>query len=323
MSNTLATGSAQSPGNQANQNGQNNSGAAASDSAADPAAVVQLSPEDIAAQAAADGADGGAAAANGQDPDAGGSGRPASERIREVIAERNATMEYANFWRAQALQVMQGGAAAPGGAPAGGATEEDPEPTLESFGLDATKWAPAHSAWTRREINRSVTAGISQAMTQASQQQATQAINQSYSARAAEFAKSKPDFAIATSNPNLPITSAMTSVIIQSEKGPDIAYHLATNPAECARISRLSPAQQAAAMGKLEAKFEKPATPAPGGNGGAPAATNRSRAPDPPNPTRAGGAPDINMRNCSLSEYLEQRLPQIAKMQGKGGGNTR
>jgi hypothetical protein len=40
-----------------------------------------------------------------------------------------------------------------------------------------------------------------------------------------------------------------------SDKGPELAYHLASNPAEAARISRLSPALQLMELGKLEAKL--------------------------------------------------------------------
>jgi hypothetical protein len=325
VSNNAATGNAQTPGNQASQNGQNNV-------APDDGAPVQLSPDDIAAQAAADAADGGAPP--GGDTDGEGNRVPQA-RFSEVVAERNASMEYANYWRNEALRMMQGGAPPQGGTPppAAQAADDDPEPTLEQHGHDIAKFTPAHSAWVRREIQRGVSTGVSQAMTGMQQQQAEQQTQQSYATRAAEFAASKPDFGIVTGNPALPITRAMTSLIMSSPVGPAIAYHLGTNPAEAARISRLQPVQQAAAMGKLEAKFEKPEAPAgrapgaggngaaSGGNGGA--APQRSRAPDPPNPTRTGGQPDINMRTCSLNEYLEQRLPQISKMQGKSGGSSR
>lgn len=326
MSNHLAAGNAQTPGNQANQNGQN-SGAPASNNNSDDNTPVVLSAEDIAAQAAADAADAGAPA--GDAGDAGDGNRVPQPRFNEVVAERNASMEYANYWRNEALRLMGQGAA---GAAAGANPEpvdEDPEPTLEEHGHDVAKYMPAHSAWTRREIARQVSSGVNQGMQQASAQQRDQLTVGTYQSRAAEFAATKPDFGIVTSNPALQITKPMTAVILQSPVGPAIAYHLATNPAECTRISRLDPVQQAAALGKLEAKLEKPTPPAGGAPGGAaPGAGGTkpgkpSRAPDPPSTSRPGGAPDINMRNCSLSEYLDQRVPQIAKMQSKSGGNTR
>lgn len=48
-----------------------------------------------------------------------------------------------------------------------------------------------------------------------------------------------------------------------SDVGAKVLYHLATNPQEATRIYKLQPAQQAAAFGRLEAKFSAPAAKAP------------------------------------------------------------
>jgi len=63
------------------------------------------------------------------------------------------------------------------------------------------------------------------------------------------------DFEQVAHNPNLPITQAMAQAIQTSDVGPDVAYHLGTNPKEAERISRLPPLQQAKEIGKLEAKL--------------------------------------------------------------------
>ncbi len=44
-------------------------------------------------------------------------------------------------------------------------------------------------------------------------------------------------------------------LVLYSEFGPEIAYHLATNTEEAIRISGMSPLQQAAQIGRLEASF--------------------------------------------------------------------
>lgn len=55
------------------------------------------------------------------------------------------------------------------------------------------------------------------------------------------------------------ITRPMSGAILESDKGALIAYHLAKNPAEAERISKLSPSKQVAAIVALEDKVSKPA----------------------------------------------------------------
>lgn len=55
------------------------------------------------------------------------------------------------------------------------------------------------------------------------------------------------------------VTPAMSSAILESDHGALIAYHLAKNPAEAERISKLSPSKQAAAIVALEDRVKAPA----------------------------------------------------------------
>lgn len=61
------------------------------------------------------------------------------------------------------------------------------------------------------------------------------------------------DFKQVAYNPNLPITDAMAETIQASEVGPDVLYHLGSNPTEAARIAKMSPLLQAREIGKIEA----------------------------------------------------------------------
>lgn len=66
------------------------------------------------------------------------------------------------------------------------------------------------------------------------------------------------DFDEVTAESEAPITQAMSEAIIESEHGARIAYHLAKNPAEAERISKLPKSKQAAEIVKLEEKLAKP-----------------------------------------------------------------
>jgi hypothetical protein len=71
-----------------------------------------------------------------------------------------------------------------------------------------------------------------------------------------EEARSKyEDFEQVAYNPKLPITNVMAEAIQSSDIGPELAYHLGTNPKEADRISKLSPLAQAKEIGRIEAKL--------------------------------------------------------------------
>lgn len=90
-------------------------------------------------------------------------------------------------------------------------------------------------------------------------------------------------------------TPVMQEVIIDSEMGPYMAYHLGKNPAEAARIATLPAHRQAVELGKLEAKITA-------------ARTLPKQPPDPVQPVRgikSGGVKDPN--EMSFTEYRAWR----------------
>jgi hypothetical protein len=345
VSNQLAAGNAQTPG-QPSQNGQQNS---ADNNNLDPGADPQLDPgADPAGDA---GADGGADPAGGADPGAdGGGGAPGGGnrrdnfvpqgRFDEVVAERNAAMDYGNFWREQATRgvyppgdprnVAPGGPGAPGAGAGAGAgvpdAADDPQPTLEAHNFDAAKWAAANNAWMGREIQRQVQANVGTALSTVQQQQEAATVQNTWQQRTAEFRAKNPDFDAVTSNPTLPITKEMAAAIMRSDVGPAVYLHLGKNPPEAARIARMHPAQQALAIARLEGRFEATQA-APGGGGagrpngqgagggaprgGAGGAPSRTGAPPPPNPVRTGSS-DPRLEDLPLDDYVLARMKERA-----------
>lgn len=101
---------------------------------------------------------------------------------------------------------------------------------------------------------------------------------------------------------DLPLTPAMQEAIIQSNVGYKVAYHLANNPDETKRIAALTPARQAAEIGKIEASLDvrgKPAT----------AVRRTSTAPEPISPLGSVAGRATNARkfeDLSLDEVRQQ-----------------
>lgn len=90
----------------------------------------------------------------------------------------------------------------------------------------------------------------------------------------------------------LPLTPILAETLIESDKAPQLMAYMSANPEEVACIAALSPARQAAEIGKLEAKVA--------------AAPKVSKAPAPITPigSRGNGGP-IDAANMSVAQWAE------------------
>lgn len=108
-----------------------------------------------------------------------------------------------------------------------------------------------------------------------------------------QFIDEHPDYDdLVTNNKDLPITTVMAEVIKMSDVGPAIAYHLANNPKESARIANLSQYLQAKELGRLEATLTA-----------APAAPRKTNAPAPIKPIAPKGGGEPNPATMTNDEY--------------------
>jgi hypothetical protein len=139
---------------------------------------------------------------------------------------------------------------------------------------------------------------------------------ESYAEREEAARDKYEDFESVVYNPNLRITTLMAQTIQASDIGPDIAYHLGSNPKEANRIASLPPLLQAKEIGKLEAKLaDNP-----------PVVRKQTKAPDPiaPVASNRSSAPKFDttdprsVKEMSTSDWIEaERQRQIRKMQSR------
>ena len=140
-------------------------------------------------------------------------------------------------------------------------------------------------------------------------------ILESFHDREEEARNKYDDFEQVAYNPSLPITDVMAQTIQASEVGPDMAYYLGSNPKEAARISRLSPLQQAKELGKIEAKLAdnpvvKKTSSAPAPIAPVTARSTGSSATDTTDPR--------SIKSMSTSEWIEaERQRQIKKWEAQ------
>ena len=98
----------------------------------------------------------------------------------------------------------------------------------------------------------------------------------------------------------LPLTAAIASAVIDSEMPAKLMAHMAANPDDVERISKLSPARQAAEIGKLEMTIAS--------------APKVSKAPPPINPVGgAKGSVSKDPAEMTDKEFAAWRRSQIAQ----------
>jgi hypothetical protein len=178
----------------------------------------------------------------------------------------------------------------------------DPEPDPEKFS-DYTAWLKEFTKYQLRQENKAAEV----ARLQAEQQKAVEARAQTWQERVESAKAEFSDYAEVAQNPELPVTPAMGEAILESEIGTKILYHLGQNPAEAARIAKLSPASQVREIGKLEAKLESPkateSAPEPQTK------TVVSKAPAPKKPVAGGASANFakNIESMTQAEYRAYR----------------
>jgi len=86
-----------------------------------------------------------------------------------------------------------------------------------------------------------------------------------------------------------PLSETLGVLLVQSEVGEDIAYHLASNPDEAMNVFRQAPVEQARFFGRLEAKFSAARAAATGDDAATPVTKKPPQAPPPVTPGRGAG----------------------------------
>lgn len=255
----------------------------------------------------------------------------AQERIEELVAERNALRKYGEYLLNQVEDMRKapkGAQQDPPPAVASQAEATDTIPTLEDAEYDPAKFAKMQNEWIQKQVDKRVQSAVQQFETRQSEVQVRQAFEQ----RTTEFKKTAADFDVVIANPALPsLAREAARVVIQSENGPAIAYHLAKNPDLAARISRMEPINQATAIGRIEEQLVRAKADAantqkePSKQEPAKAAPAKvTKAPPPPKPV-SGSSTAVQKPEhlMSMDEWVAQdRARKIADRKARASART-
>lgn len=174
------------------------------------------------------------------------------------------------------------------------------EPSLEAFTNDAKyqTYEQAHQAWTKALLKYERVQETRAAETQA-QETAAREQAKVWGDRVEEYRGKTPDFDDTLADCELMISVPMQAAIRDSDLGPAMLYHLAKNPAEAERISKLGPVSAVRELGKIEVKLSTPVTPA----------KRASAAPNPPAQVGGGAssaAKSLTDPNIDFREFEKQ-----------------
>ncbi len=194
---------------------------------------------------------------------------------------------------------------------------EDVRPERAKFD-DPNKYDEALAQWSFRQgeikAKAEAEAGFKQktdaehqAAADAARKTAQDKIAADWKTRSEAFTKDHADFDEVIKRDDVLITPTMGTAMMMSDHGPQIAYHLAQNPEEAAKIAAMPDAHQLMALGRLEAKLSVP--------------PKTTETPDPINPLGTGrnaAAATKSANEESMSEYASRRQQELAAARSNG-----
>lgn len=192
--------------------------------------------------------------------------KSAQERIDELTRARREAEREAEYWRSKAMEPAKQPEARQ--EPKG---DDEPDPATYEYGENDLRYIRDLAKYEARQEFRK------QAEEDAAARQA-QEIEQGYAQREAATAEKYDDYQKAVYRSQWVCTPVMADAIKTSEGGPEVAYHLAKNPAEARRIAALTPIAQVREITRLEVKLTS-----------APPPKTTTSAPEPPPQARGAG----------------------------------
>lgn len=259
------------------------------------------------------------------DPD----GENLTEHARRVIAKKHrkqkeaeefATQEARRAFSAEAraealqkeLEALKAGKKSGGGPAAGDSDEPNPDDfkTVGEYTRALTKYEVAKAAKQAGEASKA----------QSEQDRAKAAAEEvagTFATRQQEFMKATPDYEEVVGDSELDMPNAGMQYLVESEMGPQLAYHLAKHPDEAERLSSLSPTRVIAELGKLEARLESAKKSDPPPKADPPQNTRQvSRAPAPVSPLNGESATAVEKDPSQMSFQELRALREKQKQSG-------
>jgi hypothetical protein len=239
----------------------------------------------------------------------------ARERIEELVAQNKAYREYGEFYRQRFEESQR---QPPPAAAAPVVEQPDPEPNADDFD-DPKAYTKAYTTWSRKQIAKEVAQATEQARTEgktaaekafakAREEERLKGLDDQFTIRSQQFAEKNPHYWTVIGNPALTFMNGeFLEAIKSSEKGPELALHIASDPKLVAQLASKSVPQRLTQLGRIEAELSRPPPP-----------PKVTAAPAPPTPIGGGAGGEVDPSKLSTSDWIARRTAEIrAKRSGR------
>lgn len=223
--------------------------------------------------------------------------KSAQQRINEITKARHDAEREAAYWRG----IVEGSRPQSQQTPVQSVSEPPAKPNLADF-TDYETYIEALTDWkTTQKISEAVHQQRS-ATVQERQQAEAMELAKGWANKQETVRKSIADYDEVMGGADTVVAPYITDAILTSDRGPEVAYHLAKNSALAEKLNRLSPIAAAREIGRIEAALEKSS---PG--------TSRSAPPPPARTTRSSATIPGDPAKMDHEAYRAMRAKQGAR----------
>lgn len=166
------------------------------------------------------------------------------KRIDELTRKAHEAEREAAFWREQAAKSQ---------APSTDAAK----PARDSFDSDADYFEALADWKAEQKVGEFRKQQQTEALNKAEQNQ-TATRFELYQERVSTALEAMPDYHEVVGGSDVPAAAHVLESILDSDSGPQLAYHLAKHPDVAQRLNELTPVQAAREIGRLEAQLAQP-----------------------------------------------------------------
>lgn len=188
------------------------------------------------------------------------------KRFDELTRKAHEAAREAAYWREQAIKSQ---------APSQDATTK---PARDAFASDADYFEALADWKAEQKVSEFRKQQQAEALNKAEQTQ-TATRFELYQERVSTALDAMPDYHEVVGGSDVPTEAHVLEAILDSEQGPQLAYHLAKHPDVAQRLNEMTPVQAAREIGRLEAQLAQPKTETP-------PPKRTTNAPPPINPVR-------------------------------------
>lgn len=219
-------------------------------------------------------------------------------RIDRAVREKYQAQARANALQERLAQYEKVQVQPSGSEPA--KSTADGEPLLKDYS-DFDKYVKDSAKWVASQQTKDLLAQQAKQFEETNAKAAQQKSAEGWNKRVAAALKELPDYQEVVANTDAPMSNAMQAAIMESDKGPQLAYYLATHPDEAADINDMTPIGAVRALTRIEDGLKaKPVTATP-----APIVPTGSK--------QTAAVKSLTDKSMSFEEFVKRRRAFIAK----------